>query len=160
MPKRHIPTDFVIESLASLGLTLHEIATITKTSPSELRSRKGDVIELGKARLCKSIRRAQVKSALRGNANMLVWLGKQLLNQSDKVDSTIHSTNTHVVITPDLQARLQSVHRSTLKDASTRVIDLVPEDLTDKPLPHRTTPTTRKPLPRSIHTRSLLEEGF
>ena len=37
--------------------------------------------QVGKA----SLRRAQFKNALKGNSTMQVWLGKQMLNQGDKV---------------------------------------------------------------------------
>lgn len=33
-----------------------------------------------------SLRRAQYKLALKGNATMLIWLGKQVLKQTDKVE--------------------------------------------------------------------------
>lgn len=40
-----------------------------------------------------SLRRAQLKKALEGNTTMLIWLGKQYLNQTDKVENT----NTHEI---------------------------------------------------------------
>ena len=42
--------------------------------------------EVGKA----SLRSAQFKAALAGNATMLIWMGKQLLGQSDKLDHEIY----------------------------------------------------------------------
>ena len=36
-----------------------------------------------------SLRRAQYNAALRGNATMLVWLGKQYLGQKDQHDFTV-----------------------------------------------------------------------
>jgi len=35
-----------------------------------------------------SLRRAQFKNALEGNATMQIWLGKQLLGQRDQIDQT------------------------------------------------------------------------
>lgn len=35
-----------------------------------------------------SLRREQWKAAQDGNVTMLIWLGKQMLNQKDKVDNT------------------------------------------------------------------------
>jgi len=40
---------------------------------------------------------AQMKSALNGNAQMQIWLGKQHLKQSDKVDTTNESRVTIVI---------------------------------------------------------------
>jgi len=34
------------------------------------------------------LKRKQVEVALAGNTTMLIWLGKQYLDQSDKVDNT------------------------------------------------------------------------
>jgi hypothetical protein len=36
-----------------------------------------------------SLRRAQYEAALRGNASMLIWLGKQWLGQTDKADERL-----------------------------------------------------------------------
>jgi hypothetical protein len=44
-----------------------------------------------------SLRRSQFKLALDGNATMLVWLGKNLLNQTDKTESEITTRD----VTPD-----------------------------------------------------------
>lgn len=41
--------------------------------------------EVGKA----SLRSAQFKAALAGNATMLIWMGKQLLGQRDKLDHEV-----------------------------------------------------------------------
>ncbi len=35
-----------------------------------------------------ALRRAQMKSAISGNATMQIWLGKQMLGQKDKVEHT------------------------------------------------------------------------
>ena len=42
-----------------------------------------DYIEKGRAQLKYRLRRAQIHTALNGNPTMLVWLGKNILGQSD-----------------------------------------------------------------------------
>lgn len=57
-----------------------------------------------------SLRRQQIALAEKGNATMLIWLGKQLLGQSDKVDtkSKIQSTqNTQMTLTPEIEAQIK-----------------------------------------------------
>ena len=39
-----------------------------------------------------SLRRRQYKAAMDGNATMLVWLGKNLLGQTDKIETTEKET--------------------------------------------------------------------
>lgn len=44
-----------------------------------------------------SLRRSQWKKAQEGNATMLIWLGKQMLGQTDKVDSNITGQMSHEI---------------------------------------------------------------
>jgi hypothetical protein len=44
------------------------------------------VWEFGKENGKSSLRRAQLKAALEGNTTMMVWMGKQLLGQKDRLD--------------------------------------------------------------------------
>lgn len=79
-----------VERLGRIQCTQEEIASIMDVSINRLRGddkfleahKKG--LENGKS----SLRRAQFKAALGGNATMLVWLGKQLLGQKDKHEHT------------------------------------------------------------------------
>lgn len=48
-----------------------------------------DVFEDGKANGRISLRRKQFELAMKGDRTMLVWLGKNMLGQSDKVDTTL-----------------------------------------------------------------------
>lgn len=44
-------------------------------------------IERGKSNGKQSLRRMQYQLAMKGNVKMLIWLGKQVLGQSDKLDT-------------------------------------------------------------------------
>lgn len=37
-----------------------------------------------------SLRRKQFETAMKGNVTMMIWLGKQILKQSDKIEETGH----------------------------------------------------------------------
>ena len=85
----------VVEGLGRIGATIHEMAQILpaseRTVSSRLAEREGDfsrAYERGRAWLATSLRRKQIQVALTGNTTMLIWLGKQLLQQRDRAETT------------------------------------------------------------------------
>ena len=48
-------------------------------------------ISLFKSQRSPGLRRQQIEAAKKGNATMLIWLGKQLLEQSDKAETASQS---------------------------------------------------------------------
>lgn len=85
--KRVVPPRDIYE-LASIGCTDREIARWFDVDENTLRYNFSDILEKGREDLKHSLRRAQIKSALGGNATMLIWLGKNLLGQSDNPNET------------------------------------------------------------------------
>jgi AraC-like DNA-binding protein len=85
------------ETLCKLIPTIEEVAGCFHVSPDTLerwvKKEYGETFAVvlkrfaGPAKV--SLRRAQMKSALNGNTTMQIWLGKQWLGQSDKVDNTL-----------------------------------------------------------------------
>lgn len=82
----------LVRNLASIQCTDEEIAAGIGCSQDTLaRGRKRDqeldaaIIE-GRANGRMSLRRAQYQKALDGNPTMLIWLGKQILGQRERVD--------------------------------------------------------------------------
>jgi hypothetical protein len=89
--KRIVPPKDVYE-LASIGCSDREIARWFDVDENTLRYNFSDILEKGREDLKHSLRRAQLKLALGGNAVMLIWLGKNLLGQSDNpMDSTANA---------------------------------------------------------------------
>lgn len=83
-----------IEKLAQIGATQHEMAHFLGVSPATIESRLARpefraAWDRGQANLKLSLRRQQVKLADTGNVTMLIWLGKQLLGQSDKMSTEV-----------------------------------------------------------------------
>jgi hypothetical protein len=82
----------IIEDMASFGCTYKEIAIICgfgETRFRALRHEHPDIqeaIDLGRARLCQKLRKKQIELALDGNDKMLIFLGKALLEQTDRVE--------------------------------------------------------------------------
>jgi hypothetical protein len=58
---------------------------------AQLTRRFKDVIEEGSEEGKMSLRRKQLEVAMSGDRTMLIWLGKNLLNQSDRVKSDLTS---------------------------------------------------------------------
>lgn len=72
----------MVKRLSELFCSQEEIAYAMGCSRSVLR-KYTDLIAEGKARGRVKLRRAQMDKALEGNPTMLIWMGKQLLSQSD-----------------------------------------------------------------------------
>lgn len=77
-----------VEDLASIGCNNKEIADWFGVDDSTLAYNFKYELEKGRANLKQSLRRAQLKVALGGNAVMLIWLGKNILGQTDSPQTT------------------------------------------------------------------------
>jgi hypothetical protein len=75
----------VVEGMASVGATDVEIADFCGCSEGTIRKRFSGILTKARASLKTRLRQAQVKSALGGNSTMLIWLGKQMLGQTDAI---------------------------------------------------------------------------
>lgn len=111
----------IIKSLAAIGATQEETATVAGISVARLRKElEGNpavamAFELGTAELKTSLRRTQVQMALSGNVPLLIWLGKQCLGQSDK-----HEQNNKTEINVTVQRateELRNIPRAQLMAA-------------------------------------------
>lgn len=93
----HIPIDKnQFENLCNLQCTLEEIAGFFKCCDDTInnwcKATYGDNFS-GVYKVCSqngkiSLRREQFKVAQKGNASMLIWLGKQWLGQTEKVEQS------------------------------------------------------------------------
>ncbi|WP_395652615.1 hypothetical protein [Brevundimonas sp.] len=77
-----VPPDEV-EHQASLGCTDREIANYFGVKEDTLRRHFADFLAKGRYNLKTSLRQAQLRVALDGNPTMLIWLGKNILQQND-----------------------------------------------------------------------------
>ena len=85
--RRVIPQDEV-QHLASVGCTDREIAEWFAVDENTLRYNFKDYLAKGRSELKHSLRRTQLRVALDGNVSMLIWLGKNILGQSDNPQNT------------------------------------------------------------------------
>ena len=123
--------DRVLSGLAALGCTEPEIQHLLACSPDFLAS-KCDILASGRARLKHSLRRAQLKQALKGNASMLIWLGKTYLGQKDQPDTNL-SQHTKIVVDAALLQSLQASYQSTLNDIRRTKALSLPDKLSSDP---------------------------
>ena len=80
----------MISRLASIMCSYEEIAMVMDTSVDNLKKRYKDLIERGRAEGKKGLRRAQYEKATKngGDVRMLIFLGKQFLDQKDQPTDT------------------------------------------------------------------------
>jgi hypothetical protein len=89
MPARKVEIDEAeLTKLASFGLTQAECAVILGCSPDTIQRRYAEAYFEGLENAKSSLRRKQFELAVAGNVTMLIWLGKNLLGQSDKQEIT------------------------------------------------------------------------
>jgi hypothetical protein len=80
--KKVVPPNDVLR-LAQMGCKDSEIAEWFGVDENTLRYNFSVELLKGKLALSQSLRQAQIRLAMSGNATMLIWLGKNILGQSD-----------------------------------------------------------------------------
>lgn len=76
----------LVQDLAALGCKTNEIAVVLGVSVDTLDRRFAEEMAKGRENLRISLRRWQLESAKKGNVVMQIWLGKQMLGQTDKIE--------------------------------------------------------------------------
>lgn len=74
-----------VEELAQIGCTLDEIGHVVGCSRDTLERRFAAIIDKGRNGGKTRLRKAQMTKALAGNVPLLIFLGKNILKQSDKI---------------------------------------------------------------------------
>ena len=83
-PKKYDIDTKQVEQLASFGCTNIEIGSFFGCSPDLLEKSYSEFLAKGRDKGKIKLRQLQWRSAERGNTTMLIWLGKQLLGQTDR----------------------------------------------------------------------------
>ena len=74
----------ILEKLCEIQCTKQEMAYILGCSVDTLNRHHSDVINVGKSLSKVTLRRAQWRNAIeKNNVTMQIWLGKNILNQTD-----------------------------------------------------------------------------
>lgn len=86
-PKKELDID-IIQKLASIMCTNVEIAQVVGCHADTLADNFSEYLKKGRDKGKTSLRRMQWEKAQTGNTTMLIWLGKQMLGQSDKIETS------------------------------------------------------------------------
>lgn len=78
-----------MESLARCHCTDEEIAAFLNVSESTIKRRFGPVLTNARSQGKANLRAKQFKLAMDGNPTLLIWLGKQLLGQQDRLSQEV-----------------------------------------------------------------------
>jgi hypothetical protein len=81
-PRKEIDEELLYK-LAQIHCTMREMSDIIGVSQDTLKRRYADIIDKGKSEGKMRLRRKQIEVAMSGNHTLLIWLGKQMLGQSD-----------------------------------------------------------------------------
>ena len=120
-----------VTKLAEIGATYYEMASFFDCSTSIIDKRmsedetdpvKGDFLRAykrGFGKIKRSLRRCQIETAMNGNPALLIWLGKNLLDQTDKIDSKQEVSSKSEVkmkITPEIEAQIKEAAQVVMND--------------------------------------------
>ena len=87
-PKKYNIDPGQVEKLAGFGCTNTEIASFYGCDESHIRKNYSEFLTKGRDTGKIKLRQMQWKAAQRGSVPMLIWLGKQVLGQTDKQEIT------------------------------------------------------------------------
>ena len=85
-PKKYDLDTDQVEKLAGFGCTNTEIASFFGCDESLIRKSYSEFLTKGREKGKIRLRQLQWRQAERGNTSMLIWLGKQVLGQTDKTE--------------------------------------------------------------------------
>ena len=87
-----------VQKLAGYGCNLNEIADVCECSVDTIERRFAENLKLGRANRKMRLRKKQTELALRGSEKMLIWLGKQELDQRDRQEYSFDPNQFDVII--------------------------------------------------------------
>ena len=83
-PKKYDIAGEEVEKLASYGCTVREVANFFGCSEDLIKKSYSQFMTKGKDKGKIRLRQLQWRAAEKGNVPILIWLGKQILGQTDK----------------------------------------------------------------------------
>ncbi len=89
-PKKVID-EKLVEKLAKVGCSNESIAIQCECSVDTLTRRFADLLLKSREEMKTTLRIWQLEAARKGNVVMMIWLGKQMLGQTDKIEEKIDS---------------------------------------------------------------------
>jgi DNA-binding CsgD family transcriptional regulator len=96
-----------MEQLAKCYCSDEEIAAFLKVSETTVKRHFGPLLKVARTAGRANLRAKQYDLAMKGNATMLIWLGKQTLGQRDK--SEVHETFEPLILNMPLKGESVTV---------------------------------------------------
>jgi len=87
-PKKYNIDTKQIQKLAKFGCTNTEMADFFGCSPDLLEKSYSEFLTKGRSEMKMRLRQLQWKSAEKGNVTMQIFLGKNILGQQDKIETS------------------------------------------------------------------------
>ncbi len=87
-PKKYNIDTKQLQKLASFGCTNIEMADFFGCSPDLLEKTYSEFLTKGRSQMKMRLRQLQWKSAENGNVTMQIFLGKNILGQQDKIETS------------------------------------------------------------------------
>tara|TARA_Y100001937_G_scaffold20620_1_gene28778 strand:- start:427 stop:732 length:306 start_codon:yes stop_codon:yes gene_type:complete len=87
-PKKYQIDTSQLQKLATLGCTNREMADFFGCSADLLEKSYSEFLTKGRAEQKMRLRQLQWKACENGNVSMLIFLGKNMLGQQDKIETT------------------------------------------------------------------------
>ncbi|HTV49531.1 MAG TPA: hypothetical protein VMG59_13915 [Phycisphaerae bacterium] len=90
MPRlQNNPDSKIVGELAAAGCSNSEIADILGCTVAAIGAKRfAPILAKNRAEVRKNLRQAQIEAALGGNVTMMIWLGRQLLGQSNENEAS------------------------------------------------------------------------
>ena len=125
-PKLDIDEDKVLK-LASIGCTNVEISHVMNCSVDTIGKRFSDTLAKGRSNMKMRLRGHMFKAVENGNVTMMIWLSKNILGYSDKIEEkqTIEVSNKEV---DDKRKQEIIEHDPVVKLIESKVIDAEPNE--------------------------------
>ncbi len=79
----------LIEKLAAINCSMEEIGEMVGVNRATLQRRYAAVIQKGRSGGTTSLKRKMYELAMGGNITMCIWLSKQMLGYTDKVEQKV-----------------------------------------------------------------------
>jgi hypothetical protein len=98
-PKKYSVDVVKLGKLARIGCSVRECAEVLGVPENVLSGSYQEYYTKGRENLKERLRKKQISKALDGNVVMLIWLGKQYLEQKDKQDVTSNGETMTYTIT-------------------------------------------------------------
>ena len=87
-PKKYNIDSKQVQKLSALGCTNKEMADFFGCSPDLLEKSYSEFLTKGRSEMKMRLRQLQWQSASKGNVTMQIFLGKNMLGQQDKIETT------------------------------------------------------------------------